>query len=385
LALTAALLLHLALTRVAVVGRTPGPAKPLTTQFVKRRPRLTKPLELKKRPQPKRRQLRREMVSLEAKANRKGVTSSVRPLEALGSLARPGTEMTRSAGFPAEVWEPQAAAQVVEGSRESQHMVDMSLEMVDIDALDTGQYHAMVVQNPSDRRDLRGFFHFYLAHPRTAIRLDWSQDRARVDHGMVVLVDAMNKYTQIRTEIAGRTTFDSKELFRTPWVYSSAPPQSVFKLTGGEAANLGRYLLSGGFFFADGHQWKGTPGDIVMRNMIRDALAAVDVIEGSDWVFDVLPNTHPLYHCYFDFDGPPKGSQPGAAEPDNPLEGVHHRGRMVAIMSNRWYASPWGNWGWWPGYEHLDNTRQVQFGVNLVVFALTQEGSITSQVMDSVR
>jgi hypothetical protein len=31
-----------------------------------------------------------------------------------------------------------------------------------------------------------------------------------------------------------------------------------------------------------------------------------------------------------------------------------------------------------------DPTRQLQFGVNLIVFALTQEGSITNQVMDSV-
>jgi hypothetical protein len=33
----------------------------------------------------------------------------------------------------------------------------------------------------------------------------------------------------------------------------------------------------------------------------------------------------------------------------------------------------------------MDNTRQLQFGVNLIVFALTQEGSITHRLMESVR
>jgi len=33
-------------------------------------------------------------------------------------------------------------------------------------------------------------------------------------------------------------------------------------------------------------------------------------------------------------------------------------------------------------YSRLDPTRQLQFAVNLIVFALTQEGSITHQVMN---
>ena len=41
-------------------------AKPLTTQFVKRKPRLTKPLELKKRPRRRRRMMHRQMVSVSA-------------------------------------------------------------------------------------------------------------------------------------------------------------------------------------------------------------------------------------------------------------------------------------------------------------------------------
>jgi hypothetical protein len=38
--------------------------KPLTTKFLKREPRLVKPLELKKRPKPKPRPMRRKVVSV---------------------------------------------------------------------------------------------------------------------------------------------------------------------------------------------------------------------------------------------------------------------------------------------------------------------------------
>ena len=50
-----AVLAHVWLTQITQVRQADRAAKPLTTQFVKRRPRLTKPLDLKKRPQPKRR------------------------------------------------------------------------------------------------------------------------------------------------------------------------------------------------------------------------------------------------------------------------------------------------------------------------------------------
>ena len=42
-------------------------------------------------------------------------------------------------------------------------MLDMYLEMVDVDALNTGQYHAMVIQDPNDKRSIVGFFQMFVA------------------------------------------------------------------------------------------------------------------------------------------------------------------------------------------------------------------------------
>ena len=61
---------HLALTQVGSFSDEDKTTKPLTTQFIKRQPRLTKPLELKKRPRPKRRMMQRRMVSVKAQADR---------------------------------------------------------------------------------------------------------------------------------------------------------------------------------------------------------------------------------------------------------------------------------------------------------------------------
>jgi len=50
------------------------------------------------------------------------------------------------------------------GSRQPKHVVNMSLEMMDVDALDTGRFQAMVIQDPTDKRNTKGFFHFYRAY-----------------------------------------------------------------------------------------------------------------------------------------------------------------------------------------------------------------------------
>ena len=58
-------------------------------------------------------------------------------------------------------------AQVIEGKRMPKHRVDMPLELLDIDALDTGQVHALVIQDPDDKRNIRGFFHFIFVRSKS--------------------------------------------------------------------------------------------------------------------------------------------------------------------------------------------------------------------------
>ena len=64
------------------------------------------------------------------------------------TLAKPQASIGRLTTFAATEMEPEVAAQAVESTKETKNVVDMSLEMMDISALDTGQYQAMVIQDP---------------------------------------------------------------------------------------------------------------------------------------------------------------------------------------------------------------------------------------------
>jgi len=56
------------------------------------------------------------------------------------------------------------------------------------------------------------------------------------------------------------------------------------------------------------------------------------------------------------------------------LEGIWLDNRLVAIYSDKGYAHKWK--------DLTNNEPQLKIGVNMVVFALIQEGSIAQQKMD---
>ena len=91
--------LHLMFTQLGGFGEEQKTAKPLTTQFIKRQPRLTKPLEMKKRPQPKRRRMQRKMVSVKAKINRAETASPFQPVSLSRCLAQAKVVVDRRQSF----------------------------------------------------------------------------------------------------------------------------------------------------------------------------------------------------------------------------------------------------------------------------------------------
>jgi hypothetical protein len=282
----------------------------------------------------------------------------------------------------------------VGGSKETKDVVDLSLEMLDIEALDTGRYHALVVQDPQDKRGIQGFCHLAIAvlrdaFPESGYKFEW-----HVLPGFQRLVHTMDALTNIKTDALGRLTLDDAELFKTPWLFLSA--SFFFRLTNRDVESLGRYLMAGGFAFADGLSAdESAPyhgGFIALRGLLVDALAS----QNRDAAFQKLPHSHPIYHCYYDFDGPPFGADAAMRSRDPSfeiveyIEGVQMDGRLVAILSGKYYTHAWTFWG--PGnyvnygdWADWNPERPLHFGINTIVFALTQEGSITNRVMDVVR
>ena len=390
---------HGVLSLFSSVGAVSKPTQPLTTQFIKRQPRLTKPLELKKRPRPKRRMMQRKMVSVKARVDRTTALTTFQSQEVLSSLSRPEAHIHRKTAAAHITQEPTFQAWTVQGTRESQHRIDMNLELIDVQALDTGRYEAMVIQDPNDKRNVRGFFHLALVYSvsmRQAVSPQWFDElHGRDTFALSRVIDAVNRYTDIKADMRGHLTYDAAKLLKIPWIYNRVA--GTFKLNGAEALNFGRYLTRGGFFFGDAaYHTKDTAEDFSIRRMITDGLATQSLLHKREWEFAKIPNDHPIYHCFFDFDGPPVASDyrvghyamkyfGGNKQYYDFLEGVMLGARLVAIVSVKDFAVPWGDWARAPGYLQYNPTRPLQFAVNLIVFALTQEGSITNRVMGTLQ
>lgn len=385
---------HLCLTRIGVAERQQRAAKPLTTRFVKRAPRLTKPLELKKRPQPRRRQVRREMVSVRARARDRTQATFVDAGRCVGSLARPEVRIGRSVRAFELGGGPPAAAAAIEGTRAPREQVDMALELVDIEALDTGQYQAFVIVDPTDRRAIRGYLHLVLIHLATIAELAGS-NAVHTDAGIRKLVQALNEWTGIKADIRAVDDFGSPAALQTPWVYAVCG--CSFRLKEQELQAVGTHLAAGGFLFCD----EGIGLDVAsyinainaFKTMFTESLATQGLRGGKDWGFERLPSEHPLYHCYYDFDGPPMGywnpsMRSFAIYRTEPLQAAVVEDRVVGIITRRCYVAAWYGQGWVLGNpgdmsQSAQQRRAQQFGINTMVFALTQEGCITQRLMNS--
>ena len=232
------------------------------------------------------------MVAVKARTDRQQTTTTLWPVELIGQLTRPKPSLSRTVSFGATALEPGVLAQTIESTKEAKQMVDMSLEMVDIAALDTGEYHAMVIQDPDDKQNIRGFFHVAIVYSRSMRERDINSLDTRQRRAILRLAEAMNRYTQVKTDVLGYYTFDSDEFLKTPWIYALV--RRAFKLTVSEAANCGRYMAGGGMVFIDFILRSDEPSS---RNMVVDGLATQRLVEGKHWHWERLPNSHPLYHC----------------------------------------------------------------------------------------
>jgi len=360
--------------------------KPMNVKFIQRAPRLSKALELMKRPVVVQRQLTRKITRPKSVMPRTMRTAAVHGGTALSSLARPGDVVERSLSPQHLELGPEIIAGAVENLKEPD-MVSLGEDLLDVSDMDTGRYRAQVVVNPNDKRDIKGYFHMDLVKYRTS-RTDYGGDPDwnTSPQAMANLADYLETYTDITVDIKQRFTLDSGDLIRlkVPFIFMSGHYQ--FEFTEADSRNLGEYLRAGGFLVVDDSYFlKGGPFDTSARNLITAAL-------GEDAIFEKVPSSHWLYHCFFDFDGPPAGddvARPYVIHGDRNvkniydyLEGIFVEGRMVVLFSNKSINNAW-NGDWRRNPESLggplDDTRQMQFGVNILVFALTQQGGFAQQ------
>jgi len=335
--------------------------KPPTMELVIRRPRMTKPFEFKKKRIKQREYKKKEIVERRPTAEIKTKEAATALMGTVASYdfgkmeIETGTDLVVTEGIDIEMT----------ATREPEKQISMKEEMISLDDLDTGQYKAMVIQDPSDKQSVKGFIY---------IATVWgSLFEPAYKRAVIHLENAVNRYTNINAKVDKHLFIDSRKIFDTPFIFLCLDKQA--EINDVEARNLGDYLRKGGFAVFD----NGNPNDefgaaeASLRQFFRDAL-------GADAKFLPIPNTHPIYHCFFDFDdGPPQGSEVGTSGASMSkqvlyLEGITIGDRLVAIYSDKGYAKKW--------QADTNNEPQLKMGVNMVVFALTQEGSIAQQKMD---
>ncbi len=354
--------------------------KPPTMELVIRRPRMTKPFEFKKQRVQEREYQKKEMTERKPTAEIRTKVVQAASMSTISAFSM-NTDMEIKTG---DVFIPEGVSIDMATTRTPEKQISMKEEMISLTDLDTGQFKAMVIQDPQDKTSIKGFIYISTlwgaqlepGYPRAVIRLS----------------DAVNRYTSITSKVDKHLFIDSSRIFDSPFVFLCATKQ--FELTEIEARNFGDYLRKGGFAVFD----NGTPtiefgaAEASLRQSFKAAL-------GSQANFLPIPNNHPIYHCFFDFnDGPPQGSEAErniASQRSNDvgsesvryqghrvtitkqvlyLEGITIDNRLCAIYSDKGYGIKWES--------EENNEPQLKMGVNMVVFALTQEGSIAQQKMD---
>ena len=311
--------------------------------------------------------------------------------------------------FPARHIGPHLRAGALEGTRQGADEIDLSLELMDVQAMDTGRHRAMVVVDPKDRRQLKGFLYLSSVYSPSIDRAESEtsrrlyQTRQMQEKQMLQgLADKMVAKTQVHVEVRDAVRLDDPQLLQVPFVLLTA--SGPFEFTESEAANLGAYLTSGGFLFAEIvsnllHDYSDDELDIpAVRWLIRASFQAVGYQEWKDWEFRRLELTHPLYHCFYDVNSLPRGMRDmhyvGSVRltPDY-LEDIVVGDQLVGVYSMRGYADFWAGIAE-QEQEALDVINSpflasgeeplvYNLGVNMVVYALTREGSLARQLVDA--
>jgi len=228
-----------------------------------------------------------------------------------------------------------------------------------------------IVIDPGNKLNISGYVQIAYA---------WGEQLSppyNLQRGVINLKEAMNKWTKVETSLDNHLVLGTDRLFKMPFVFVTT--KDAFQLTETEKKNLQKYFMNGGFMVVDNAEPRGdhSRGGASLKQMLRDTIPNAR--------FAPIPDSHPLYHCFFYFnDGPPNGAEIGlfGGNSNNfnrrlmsqqifALEGVWYKDRLVAVYSDKGYIIKWN--------DNSNNEPQLKMGVNFIVYALTQKGGIASK------
>jgi hypothetical protein len=300
-------------------------------------------------------------------------------------------------------------------SRKPEHQFSLEeegLTIADIDSL--GEYKGFIIQNSMNKKKVNGFIYI----PESIVEIPLKNPNSgrilyKLDCALKGLLEVVNLFTGIIMKTDPKISFNSSDLFRYPIIFLTSASDYSFELSSLQTQRLCEYLRKGGFAIIDnGSPWKEySPAEASFLNILLKT-------SGKDMGLEPIPADHPIYHCFFEMNGKlPEGAEnqaepikeeqvynPSYQLPSNPwgehllhvpelenmrkkitetpdcLWGVWFEGRLVAVYSDKGYGHLWKDGYYY--FQHRNNLPVLQLGVNLVMFALTQPGSIAKQSID---
>lgn len=188
---------------------------------------------------------------------------------------------------------------------------------------------------------------------------DWDVDQRMPSNVLNSLIEYTTLPVDTRENII---PLASEEIFHCPFCYLSG--HKLVEFTAAESSNFERYVRNGGFVFVDdcNHDIDGLFAKSFESQMER--------IFGAG-ALQKIPNDHPLYSIFFDFDGPPTTAQElngwGDDIVHDYLKAIEINGRIGVLYSNKDYGCEWDYDFRNKRFYRIDNTR---FGVNIVMYAM---------------
>ncbi|UCF07094.1 MAG: DUF4159 domain-containing protein [bacterium] len=182
---------------------------------------------------------------------------------------------------------------------------------------------------------------------------DWYSDPSSLPN----LLREFAKRTGIPTaRNEGVIEIGDPDLFSHPFLYMTG--HGNVRLTNEELLRLRRHLLAGGFLYADDNYGM----DESFRRMAAELFPEKRLV--------LLPLDHPIYHCFYDLQGPPKIHEHDGKQPQG--FGIFNGDRLMVFYT---YESDVGD-----GLEDPDvhgdppekREQAFRMAVNILYYALTR-------------
>ena len=181
---------------------------------------------------------------------------------------------------------------------------------------------------------------------------DWYNDPSIISN----LVREINNRTTINCDANQYVvTLQDPDLFSYPFVFLTG--HGDIQLSYVEVENLRDYLLRGGFLYADDDYGM----DEAFRREMKKVFPGLEFVE--------LPFSHPIYHCFYNFNnGPPKIHEHDNKPPKG--YGLFYKERLVVYYTFESNISD----GWADPGVHKDpeeiREKAFRMGINIVIYAM---------------